>query len=62
MEMSKCFSRGREIAEISNRTFEERWKNVHRTLWGGAQIVELFERYLVPVHQCRQSLMHAIKE
>ena len=62
MEMSECLSRGREIAEISDRTFEERWKNVHRTVWGGAQVVELFERYLVPVHQCRQSLMHAIKE
>ena len=62
MEMSECLSRGREIAEISDRTFEQRWKNVHRTLWGGTQVVELFERYFVPVHQRRQSLMHAIKE
>ena len=62
MEMSKCFSRSRKIAEISDRAFEQRWKNVHRTLWDGAKVVEFFERYLVPVHQCCQSLMHAIKE
>ena len=50
MEMRERFSRRWEIAEISDRTFEERWKNVYCTFWGGAQVVELFERYLVPVH------------